>query len=213
MKDLKLVILLMFTLVAIPLSGFAADNETIAKYFEQSFKYEAAGDYSAALNSVLHILQIEIKNYIATLRAGWLTYLKKDYKESVSYYKRAISLAPGAVEPKLGLLLPLIASKEWGAAEKLARDILKIDPNNYVANRKLAYVLFSQAKYGKALAQYRKVLTMYPSDIEMMLGIGWTYFQMDKNQKARSYFKQVLKVRKNNPSALYGMELLETVVD
>jgi cytochrome c-type biogenesis protein CcmH/NrfG len=143
------------------------------------------------------------------LRAGWLSYLKGDYRHSVDYYRKAVFLEPGAIEPKLGLTLPLMASKNWKEAGAVARQVLKVDANNYLASSRLAFILFSQGRYGEAEKQYRKVISGYPADIDMKLGLGWTYFRMGQKRKAAAVFREVLMVRKNNTSAQHGMELIE----
>jgi len=190
--------------------GVLADEATkIPEYFETSFKHESRGDYAAALNDVLRILRVDHRNYTAMLRAGWLSYLKGDYKESIDYYRKSVLLEPEALEPELGLMLPLMASKKWNEAGAVARKILKFEEKNYLANSRLAYIFFSQDRYGEAEKQYRKIISWYPADIEMKIGLGWTYLRMGNKNKAAGVFRDVLMVRKNNTSAHYGMELIE----
>jgi len=192
-----------------PVGVLADESAKIPEYFETSFSHESSGNYAEALNSVLRILRIDQRNYTAMLRAGWLGYLKGDYKISIDYYRKAVLLEPEAVEPKLGLMLPLMASKEWDAADDVAREILKFDEKNYLANSRLAYIFFSQGRYGEAEKQYQKVISWYPADIDMKIGLGWTLVRMDNKKEAAGIFRDVLTVRKNNTSAHDGMELIE----
>ena len=76
-------------LLGIPFSLSGSERANIGEYFEKSFIYEAQGNYAASLNSVLQILRVEPKNYIAVLRAGWLNYLNGAYGLSIEYYKKA----------------------------------------------------------------------------------------------------------------------------
>jgi len=205
--------LVLFTVVlilmALPAGVLADETAKIPDYFESSFTHEIRRNYTEALNSVLRILRIDHRNYTAMLRAGWLSYLKGDYSHSVDYYRKAVSLEPGAIEPRLGLTLPLMASKNWNEAHAVVRKILKVDANNYLASSRLAFILFSQGRYGEAEKQYRKVISEYPADIVMKLGLGWTYFRMGQKRKAAGVFREVLMVRKNNTSAQNGMKLIE----
>ena len=196
-----------FSFVASPSHGAESDKPGI--YFEESFSQEAAGKYEASLNSVLKILRVDQKNYLATLRAGWLSFLRADHGSAEKYYKKAIDLAPGAVEPRLGLLLPLIASKKWSEAEAGARAALKVDGSNYTAMSKLAYVLFQQEKYDEARTRYRSVLDLYPSDVEMKLGLAWTHQRLGRKDEAKGGFLEVLEVYRSNQSALQGLEMLQ----
>ena len=45
----------------------------------------------------------------------------------------------------------------------------------------------------------------------MKNGLGWTYLRMGHKKKAAEIFQEVLKVRKNNTSARYGMDSIENV--
>jgi len=202
------VLFCLFVLIE-PFTGSAAENDKIGIYFEESFSSEAAAKYDASLNSVLKILRVDQKNYLATLRAGWLSYLRGDLTSGEKYYRRAIDLAPGAVEPRLGLLLPLIAGKKWAEAESVAHAALKMDGKNYTAMSKMGYILFQQEKYEEARAMYQRVLDNYPSDVEMRLGLGWTFQRLGRREEARRHFLEVLEVYRTNQSALQGMEILK----
>ncbi|RJR51768.1 MAG: hypothetical protein C4576_03190 [Desulfobacteraceae bacterium] len=201
-------ILFCVALLISPFHGYGAENEKIGVYFEDSFSQEATAKYDASLNSVLKILRIDQKNYLAALRAGWLSYLKGDLDSAEKYYRKTIDLAPGAVEPRLGLLLPLIAGGKWSEAETAARAALKIDEKNYTATSKLAYVLFQQEKHEEAKAAYRSVLDNYPSNVEMKLGLAWTLQRLGKKEEARRHFQEILEIYRSNQSALQGMEAL-----
>ena len=206
----KIVLFTVFLiLLALPAGVLADETAKIPDYFEASFNLENRGNYTEALNSVLIILRIDHRNYTAMLRAGWLSYLKGDYRNSIGYYRKAVLLEPEAIEPRLGLMLPLMASKNWSEAGAVARKILKFDTKNFLASSRMAYILFSQGRYGEAEKEYRKIISEYPADIEMKLGLGWTYLRMGHNRKAAGVFREVLLVRKNNASAQNGMELIE----
>ena len=186
--------------------AWADKSGNIADHFQQSFTYEAKGKYGPALDSVLKILQIDPKDYTANLRAGWLNYLKGSYEDSLFYYNKALSLAPDAIEPRLGLTLPMMGLKKWRDTDAEAHKVLKIDPKNYFAMSRLAFSLFSQDRYGEAERYYRELISLYPSDIEMKLGLGWTLLRMGKKERAKSYFAEVLRVSRNNENAAAGME-------
>jgi tetratricopeptide (TPR) repeat protein len=181
-------------------------EDSIANLYEESYTLEGKGDYSGAVNKVLQILRTDNKDYTASLRAGWLFYLNGDYASAVTYYKKAMAIEPGAVEPVLGISLPLMAGKQWTEAEKKLTLVLAKDPGNYLVYSRLAYISFSLGKYGEAKDRYEHVLKLYPSDLEMKLGMGWTYVRMGNKRKAVEYFSEVLRVQKSNVSALAGMD-------
>lgn len=201
-NTLSFCILLVVSMIA----GFA--DEQVPKLYEESFALEAQGDYSGAANKVLQILRADPKDYTAYLRAGWLFYLQADYNSSVTCYKKAIALQPDAVEPLLGITLPLMASKQWKEAEKMAKAVVQKDPNSYLGNSRLAYTMFCLGKYTESKEKYEQVLSLYPSDLDMKLGLGWVYFRLGNKRKAAEYFGEVLRVQKNNASALEGLEMV-----
>jgi len=125
--------------------------------------YEKRGDNDSALKAVLKVLEIDENNYTATLRSGWLYYLEDQHKESVEQYKKAISLKPDAVEPKLGLLLPLKKLRRWKEVESSAREALKTDPTNYSAATSLATALQELHKPDEARRRFRMIEKLYPS--------------------------------------------------
>ncbi len=187
-------------------AGGATAQSSTSKLYDASFQAETNGDYASALNRVLEIIRSDTKNYTATLRAGWLFYMNKQYKSSIKYYKKAGRLQPKAIEPLLGMSLPLMALKEWKSAEIITKKIIKKDPCNYLAVSRLALVLYYEGKYGEAKSNYLKLLQLYPGDIEMKLGLAWTYVKMGQKSRASTLFNRVLTVRKSNLSALAGID-------
>jgi len=180
-------------------------DQRIAALFESSAIHETKGYLDKALGDVHKILGMDPNHYVANYRAGWLYYSMGRYTDSIRLYKKASSIKPRAIEPQLGLMLPLMASKQWGKAEALGEELLKKAPFNYLAGSRLAFIYFSQGKYQNAKVQYQKVLENFPSEIEMMLGLGWTYLKQQKKAEAREMFETVLSISKKNANALAGL--------
>jgi tetratricopeptide (TPR) repeat protein len=181
-------------------------SDDISLHFQKSFEYEDVGNYPSALKEMLKIIKIASDNYTARLRAGWLYYLLGHHEDSIVQYRKSISLKPKAIEPRQGLMLPLMGSKRWKEAEAVAREALRFDSMNYTSNSRLAFVLYNIGRYGQASKLYRRILELYPADIEMQLGLAWTFVKMGKNGPARKWFRKVLSVKHSNPSAVAGIE-------
>ena len=185
-----------------------AEASSVTRLFTSSFGHEAKGNSKAALNDALQIVRADPQNYVANLRLAWLYYKQERYPEAIRFYQNASALEPMAMEPRLGMLLPLVATKRWVEAEREARWVLSRAPHNYQASSRLAYALFLQGRYGEAESIYSSVLENFPSDIDMMLGLGWTYVRQGRNADARDMFTRVLSIREDNLSAKSGMQLL-----
>ncbi|MCB9730506.1 MAG: tetratricopeptide repeat protein [Deltaproteobacteria bacterium] len=186
--------------------AFAEDPAKVPELYESSFAHEATGDIDRALNDVLSILRATPDSYVANLRAGWLYYSKGRYEDSVRFYDKASQLAPKAVEPHLGRMLPLMAAGRWAETERAGKRVLTSSPRNYLATSRMAYAAFVQGRYKEAERLYGEVLGDYPSDTEMMLGLGWTYVKEGRSAEARSMFEAVLLIRRDNVNAKAGLQ-------
>lgn len=196
-------------LLALPPRPAAAEGAAdIPDLFASSFANETAGDIDRALNDVLRVVRIQPDHYVATLRAGWLYYLKGRYGDSVELYQKAVKLAQTATEPKLGLMLPLMAAGRWGEAEKVGELVLARAPRNYLAASRMAYIAFAQGRWKIAEQRYQEVLDDYPGDIEMMLGLAWTWAKQGRAADAKGLFQKVLTIRKDNVNARTGLDSL-----
>ncbi|MFC1833440.1 tetratricopeptide repeat protein [Thermodesulfobacteriota bacterium] len=137
-------------------------KRAIASHFERSSRYEKGGNLSSALEEINGILRADPKNYTATLRSGWLHYREGRHEDSVTQYRKAVSLKPKAIEPRLGLLLPLAALKRWKDLESAAREVTAIDPKNYKANKRLAEALRAQGRHEQAGIITNGLAKLYP---------------------------------------------------
>ncbi|MFC1706512.1 tetratricopeptide repeat protein [Planctomycetota bacterium] len=174
--------------------------------FESSFRHEREGSLEEALAEVLAVLSKHEDHYVATLRAGWLSYCAGRHGEAVRFYRCAEKLEPKALEPRLGAMLPLMAGKRWREAEETGLRVLRRAPRSYLARSRLAYICFAHGRYAEAETWYRVVLADYPSDVEMRLGLGWTYARQGRKGLAREQFEEVLSIRPSNESALLGLK-------
>ena len=180
------------------------------RLFQESYAAEATGDVAAAVAALRRLPIDRREHYFYQLRLGWLLYLSEQYPASAVAYRRAIALAPEAVEPRLGLLLPLMANRMWSDAEQTARAALSIDDGNYLATSRLAFILFNQGRYAEAAAQYRRVLDFYPADLEMRAGLGWSLARSGKLSLAQSEFEEILGVAPSHVSARGGVDFVRS---
>ena len=146
--------------------------------------------------------------YLAQLRAGQLSYAGGQHLIAVAHYQRAIALAPDALEPRLGLLLPLMALGRWDRAAQVVSPVLERAPGNYLAESRMAYIEFSRGRHEQAQWRYRALVNRYPGDHEMLLGLAWTYQRQGLEQEARETFERVLAIRPQHPGAREGLASL-----
>lgn len=198
-------ILQAIALLILPAIGAVGQNQgaSLADALKTSYEAEAKGDYAAATKPL--VTSAAGGNYVAQLRLGWLGYCSKDWTESITRYKQAAQLAPFAIEPLLGLMLPQQAAGKNDDAIHTAQTILRQDPNNYTALSRTAWLLYLKRDYKQAAITYRKLVNLYPTDTEMLLGLGFSLKFAGDRKEAAQHFNTVLLLSPNNSRALEGL--------
>jgi len=182
-----------------------AQND-VASLYRASYASEASRDYPAAI-SAMRTVESKGSTYFVRVRLGWLYYLSGDYVTSAQYYRSAAAAAPRSVEARLGLTLPLLASKSWRDLERACRDVLALDANNAAARARLAHALYMIGNYPDSATTYRALIEQYPAELDHQTGLGWALVKMGKGAEAKQIFRQVLAVSPDNANAKAGMAL------
>ncbi len=207
--QLSIIIILISTIVLTRVV-FSQQNNAKIEAFNNSINLALKGDYQKAVDVLKNIYKDNSNDYLINLRLGYLYYLQKNYDESINYYKKAFDLSnKKAIEPLLGLTLPIAAKEKWSELENVYNDILALDQKNYTANLRLGQIYFNRKEYSKAENFLKKVFEFYPSDYEANLYLGWTYFYLNKKSDAKKHFIYALMVSENDKSAMEGLKLVK----
>lgn len=136
-------------------------NDAVAKSLalEKEQKYDEA---------IVALTAVRKSSYLVNLRLGWLYYLKTDYTNSKQFYQMAMRMAPKAVEPRLGVTLPMLAELRYAEVEGVARAILSLDANNYTGSLRLSTSLRLQGKFRPAREINAAMLELYPTDVTFL---------------------------------------------
>lgn len=191
------------TTVLLAASGVAASSD--ASVWRQSYQLEAKGQHDAAASVLEELTDGGRQRYMYTLRRAWLAYLAGRHVQAVAGYRAAVKAQPQAVEPRLGLMLPLMALRRWQETEQVGHDVLRIDPHNRIAKQRVALALYRLGRFKEAERTYREVLARYPSDVEMRAGIAWCLLRQGQKDEARRLFAEVLIVAPDNVGARAGI--------
>lgn len=184
-----------------------------AAAFQRSYEQEAAGQYRDALASLDAFAPNERDAYVFALRRAWLLYLAGDHKPAISAYDHAGSLAPKAIEPLLGKLLPQMALRRWRAAVSTARRVLQRAPKNDHARQRLAFSLYNLGQFEGSRRRYAELLAEYPSKVELRAGLGWCLLRLGRSAQAATEFAAVLAVAPKHASAAQGLAALQRVAN
>ena len=184
-----------------PLSRTEAADDP-ATLVQRSYDLEANSKYTEALAAIEQVPD----SYLVQLRRGWLLYLLGRHDDSVIAYRKATAFEPASIEPRLGASRSLLALRKWTEAEKECRDVLARDTWNYYGASRLAFALYNQGRFADALPFYKKMVELYPADVEMRNGVGWTQFKLGDAASAAKSFRAVLEISPKNASAQEGLK-------
>lgn len=201
--------LIFTTIIGLLLCGtpVTAQNSNLTKAFSESYILETKGDYARSAETIKKVYSAD--SYIMNLRLGWLYYLAKNYKESVSYYNKAIVLLPLSIEAKLGYAYPAFALGNIEGVIKTYKEILKIDPVNYYGNYRLGSLYYERKDYQNAQNHFDKIINLYPFDYDAIIMSAWTYYRMGNYREAKVLFNKALLNRPGDSSALEGLGLIK----
>lgn len=200
-KNTIIVVLLLISSVA-----FSQSTDVLQSAFIKSYEAEAAKNYTTAINELKMVY--EAGNYVLNIRLGWLSYLAKQYTESINYYEKAIALKPYAIEARFGCVKPLSALEDWERVKKQYIGILTIDPQNTVANYWLGVILYNRKDFNSAAKLFEKIVNLYPLDYDSVIMLAWSKLYGNKPSEAKVLFRHALIIRPNDSSALSGLKLI-----
>jgi tetratricopeptide (TPR) repeat protein len=175
--------------------------------FVKSYEAEKDGNYSTAISSLKTVYQAD--SYVLNVRLGWLSYLAKQYNESIKYYEKSISLKPYAIEARFGYIKPLSAIENWEKVKANYLEILKIDPQNTVANYWLGVIYYNRKDYANATKLFEKVVNLYPLDYDSVIMLAWSKLNTGKPADAKVLFNHALILKPDDSSALSGLKMIK----
>jgi tetratricopeptide (TPR) repeat protein len=183
----------------------AAAEEPDADALAQSFALEARGDLPGALRATERAARAKPSLYFAALRLAYLQLQLKNYGAAATNYAHAAELAPRSLEALLGRQQALLALERYTDAEPVGRAVLARDADNYLGTSRLAFTLFNLKRYDEAAALYTSVLSLYPSDLEMMTGLGYAELRAGRKRQARETFRTLLAIAPDHARGRAGL--------
>jgi len=192
--------------VLVPAGLFAQDAEKQIKAFRESYALESTGELQKSIEALRAVYNEN--SYEINLRLGWLSYLLGAFNESASYYNRAISIMPYAIESRFGVAYPLAAMGNWDQVIGHYNHILGIEPNNSVANYRLGVIYYNREDYLTAHQHLEKVVNLYPFDFDGLIMLAWCKYRLRQYREAKILFQRALMHTPGNASALEGLSLI-----
>lgn len=192
--------------LVIALAGAAlAQPSSTADPLASSYKLEAGKDLAGAIRQVRLAVEAAPSAYFPRIRLAYLDALAGDQAGAAAAYHDAAQLAPGAVEPLLGEQLALVTLGRWDDAERVGRQLMRLDPESYLGRSRLAWTLYNKHDYRGAAALYAAVVAAYPSDLELRTGLGWSLLALGRRADAARAFQEVLAMMPSHEGATRGL--------
>ncbi len=133
---------------------------------------------------------------------------ESQYAESVAAFTEVIKLRHDYADGYTNIGLTEIAWEKYGSARTAIRRALSFDPNNA---RALFYDGLLQRRAGNTaqeIADFRKVVDMFPQSRDARRELGITYYQQSDEQAALEQFKALQQIDPDDLTAHYNLSIL-----
>lgn len=195
--------IVLFSLALLAATGYSQDFKKTEAAFTKSYATEELGNYKQAAEDLKAVYND--KDYALNLRMGWLLYADGQFAPSIEYYTKAIALMPNSIEARFGIVYPLSALNKWDDVLKQYEEILKVDPNQTLANYRAGLIHYNKANYAKAKPYFDKFVALYPFDYDACHMAAWTLLNLGKPAEAKPLFQRALLNRPADKSATEGL--------
>ena len=130
--------------------------------------------------------------YEKYLNAAWKARQNKDFTKAGKYYICAARLNRKSSDASVGLLYTYIESDDFKKAETLADKLLKKYPANMWIRKGAAWTFYNRKRYNDAIHQYAYLLTKYPEDNDIQLGLGLSLYFAGRKREAKKACRECL---------------------
>lgn len=177
--------------------GYAADAQKAADAWQQSLTAESSSDFTTAMQHVISFKNAGGDPYLASVRAGWLSFQSKDYEKAVQFYTAAIKYEPRAITPHLGLTYTYQAMQKPKETLIAATNGLKLDQYHFALLLIAGEQLFNQRDYRKAETYFDRAHHQRPEDPIALSWLGWAQIAQGQVKLAAPHFEKLILI---NPS-------------
>lgn len=181
-------------LLAVTAALGAQVNMAVAQeaVWQSSYQFETAGKYTEALSTLDAVSASGPDAELRGLRRAWLFYSAGKFDESIREYRLAIERNSKSIDARLGLCLPLLATKRWREADLAARAALDMAPNHYTALVRLAIAQEGQQDWGALLKTANTLVVGYGSDATAQVYLARAQAWLGKRAEAVAAYTAVL---------------------
>jgi len=166
------------------------------------------GQYNQAFDKFFEALKYNEENDEIYYELGKCNYYIKSFQDSISHFKRAITIKPQESNYYFGLGC---AYDEFGSVKnaKIAfYDAININPMNIKARIAYAISLTKELEYAQAIEQFLEVLKSIPDNADTLYNLALCYELVGDIERAIKYYKQAIDIDNEHREANHNLELL-----
>jgi tetratricopeptide (TPR) repeat protein len=180
------------TLLAIAAASILQCASAQESVWQNSYQFESAGKYSEAIFAMETVAANGPDAELKLLRRGWLFYQTGKFDESIREYRLALERNSHSIDARLGIMLPMLASKRWREAEQVARTVLELAPHNYTASLRLAIAQEGLQDWAALTKTATTLVADYPSDATAYTYLARANAWQGKRPEALAAYSAVL---------------------
>lgn len=178
-------------------------------YFHLGISYLETGDTARAIQSLQTAAQQDERFLDAFVILGSL-FEPKDPGIASAYYQNAIRIDSANVQLRYNLGMLLQETGNDSLAEDQYLRILSIDSSYFPASYNLGYIhLVNHEDYAAAIRYFDLTLRLNPSYVDAIYNRGLCYEILGEKDKARSDYREALRILPNFARAVEGMNRLD----
>lgn len=192
--------------------GRLSAQDTTATRLREAARFLASGNLGSAENELNLVLRGSPDEYRALDLLGVVRVLQRRESDAEHLFRRVVQSKPGFASghAHLGLLL-LETDRSEEAVPELG-EAVRLDPSRTDASEALVHIWREQAQtasragdYAKAVGLLAEARKLAPHNADVQLEFGDAALQMSLLKDAVEGFQQTLRLRRNDPMALYGL--------
>jgi tetratricopeptide (TPR) repeat protein len=155
-------------------------------------EFLSAGEVNAEQRAALEELLLrDPKNASLLARLGD-AYRRVDPVKSQDYYYRALQLDSKNEKYAVGYGAALVQARQFAAAEKILRQVISANPDNYTARANLALALFEMKRFPDALPEYEWLAAAKPDIAVTYFFIAIAHDNLGQYQQALDAYQKFL---------------------
>ena len=162
--------------------------------------YNEEGDNTRALN-VLEAVPERARTAKIYAGLGYTYEQKKDYKNAIAAYRKAVDMDHDNLDAVRGLAQNLLNDNQTQAALEQYQAVIQADPQDAETYRHIAEIYRRDGKYDQALDALKKAQTVLPDSQEVPYTMAMVYEAMGRYDDAIQILNDLLRRSENEASA------------